>query len=56
MTRSGPPRNEGNSGSGRGKSCSRNLESGINFYPKNRRLECPEQDESSGERMENETG
>lgn len=54
MTRHVPSRHRGNSGSGPGKDCSKNVESGINFLPKNRNLECPEQDEKSRKRMENE--
>lgn len=56
MTRRVPSRHKGNSGSGPGKGCSKNVESGINFLLENKNLECPEQDEKSRERMENETG
>ena len=36
MTRHVPYRHRGNSCSGPGKDCSKNVESGINFLPKNR--------------------
>ena len=38
MTKCVPSRHKGNGGSGPGKGCSKDVESGINFLPENRSL------------------